>query len=208
MVRFRSGGLWRGRLGHQRGRLGHRRGRWLGQLPGLARRRFFHPVLLEQGLDLVGRLRRHRASSESGPRSEPFEFRCWSSRGHSARAPRSIDHPGESGSPSRRSERTADAGVPGISSVSEPLAFSSHHLISRGSIGPGQGGGPLWGKKMQSRYLELRRQVLPMADRVGRSPEFVVAVRQREFVRRPIGNRARPGPGRIMPRPTGRVARW
>src|SRR5271166_3352709 len=46
---------------------------------------------------------------------------------------------------------------------------------------------------MQSRYLR-RPRVLPMPDRVGRSPEFVVAVRQREFVRRPIGNRARPGP--------------
>jgi len=31
-----------------------------------------------------------------------------------------------------------------------------------------------------------------MPDRVGRSPEFVVAVRQRELVRRPIGNRAGP----------------
>jgi hypothetical protein len=47
---------------------------------------------------------------------------------------------------------------------------------------------------MQSGFLELRRRVLQMPDRVGRSPEFVVAVRQREFMRRPIGNRARPGP--------------
>jgi hypothetical protein len=50
------------------------------------------------------------------------------------------------------------------------------------------------GKKMQSKYLELRRRVHQMPDRVGRSQEFVVAVRQRELVHRPIGNRARPGP--------------
>ena len=207
MVHSRSGGLRRGRLGGHRGcRLGHRGCRRPGQLPGLARRRFFHPVLLEQGLDLVGRLRRHRASSESGPRSEPFEFRRWRSRGHSARAPRSIDHPGESGSPSRRSERTADAGVPGISSVIEPLAFSSHHLISRGSLGPGQGGWPLWEKKCSPGTSNSGAESFRWRTGWGGllNSSLLSASANSCADRLAIG----PGPGRIMPRPTGRVARW
>ena len=123
VVPCRSGGLRRWGL---RGR-SRRSGCRLGQLPGFTGGRLLDPVLLQERLHLIRRL-----GPDTQPVANPVDLQ--DSLGFGIAAQRVVVAefldgpavPGLSASPWRRSGRTADAGVPSISSEYEPLAFSSH----------------------------------------------------------------------------------